>query len=597
MSTSETQPLLAAELTEELLDVRARYAGQDKKLLSIQFDLEVLTRKQDTQAKKIEDSLAILIAASKKQHAEPPDPVLAPSRSWKLPQSLVRPPQGQETVPLPKIKPEAPRFNGENAMEWIRKIQRYFNHHYTPLKDRIYLTSYLFDHPASSWLTYWEDNCPEKGWDEFLLAVKHRFDPDVYVDYVGCLANLHQSSTVEIYQAEFEDLMQKASNVGEETLTSLFIAGLQDSLKLELLTKRPASLNEAFALAQQLAACQRLVNPRSAQPRQTWNDRDSKPRPNQTPALTIQQPRPAAAGPHPKPGIPIVKISAAERAERARKNLCYWCPEKYTREHVCSKKFYALMGVDDEDDESTELEIPTDEECETMVITGDVSAVNVIGPQLKPRSIRIKGIINEQEVSVLIDGGSTHNFIQPTVAEQLSLPIHPITPFRVFVGNGASLKCSFACLKTQIMLQGNSFDIDLFILQVKGSDVILGVQWLQDLGDVTKNFQTLTMQFKWDNKTIFLQGDGAEPRRISYNGLFSLIDHEPDCELFELISTEPAAGPPEPRASPLPTDPLISRVLESYDSIFSVPTSMPPARQWDHKIHIPEGTRPINVKL
>lgn len=141
------------------------------------------------------------------------------------------PPAGVNAEPVTRVKPEAPRFNGDNATEWIRKIQRYFNYHYTPLQDRIYLTSYLFDHPASSWLTYWEDNCTHRTWDQFPIAVKHRFDPDLYVDHVGCLAELRQTTTVEAYQTEFEDIMQKASNVGEETLISLFIAGLQDPMK------------------------------------------------------------------------------------------------------------------------------------------------------------------------------------------------------------------------------------------------------------------------------------------------------------------------------------------------------------------------------
>lgn len=109
--------------------------------------------------------------------------------------------------------------------------------------------------------------------------------------------------------------------------------------------------------------------------------------------------------------------------------------------------------------------------------------------------MRLLGQIHNFEVSVLIDGGSTHNFIKPTIAEKLSLPVHSITHFRVFVGNGASLRCNYACLKTPISLHGHDFDIDLFILQVEGPDVILGVQWLQDLGKVSIDFRDLTMEF------------------------------------------------------------------------------------------------------
>lgn len=45
---------------------------------------------------------------------------------------------------------------------------------------------------------------------------------------------------MEDYLAEFESLLRKVSNVGDNTLTSLFIVGLASSLKYELLTRRPS---------------------------------------------------------------------------------------------------------------------------------------------------------------------------------------------------------------------------------------------------------------------------------------------------------------------------------------------------------------------
>ncbi|KAG6430462.1 hypothetical protein SASPL_108530 [Salvia splendens] len=347
------------------------------------------------------------------------------------------------------------------------------------------------------------------------------------------------TSTLVAYQSEFEEIMQKAPQVGDETLMSLFIAGLQDPFKQELLTRRPVSLNEAFALAQQLAASRNLSTTTTATPKTNWE---------------------------------------TQRRERTRLGLCWYCLEKYTREHMCSEVFYALMGAKDEDDiltdelahqhvESEQL----DDDGENMVITGDVSSIHVISPKIKPRAIRLKGRINDSEVSVLIDGGSTHNFIQPAVAERLSLCVHPIIPFRVFVGNGESLRCSHACLRTPITMQGYSFEIDLFILQVKGPDVILGVQWLQELGDVTKNYQHLTMKFDLGDRPIFLQGEGASPRQISYNNLFSLIGQEPECDMFELVSMPPetdADVPPTESQQPA-IDPALAEVLKSGGRGFS----------------------------
>ena len=583
------------ELTQLMFDMKIRYANQDKKLSSNQFDLEAFSRRQEATNRKIEESLALLLDASLQN--KPPDAAgpRATSKGWRLPPSLDQPPAGIVAEEIPRVKPEAPRFNGDHAAEWIRKIQRYYNYHYTPLKDRLYLTAYLFDHPASSWLTYWEDNCKHKTWERFLLAVKHRFDPDLYVDHVGCLAELRQT-TVEAYQSAFEDIMQKTVDVGETTLISLFITGLQEPMKHELLTKRPETLEETFVLAQRSAACHRLSAQPPAARNPSWTGRETRPR-QQQPPLSVSQPQRNNQASQPRSNIPVVRISAAERAERTRLKLCWWCPEKYTPEHVCNKKFYALIGAEDEDDVPEPFQdVEIDEEGEHMAISGDVSCIHAIGPKLRPRSLRLQGQIQGSRVSVLIDGGSTHNFIKPTIAEKLSLPVHAITPFRVFVGNGASLRCKFACLKTPISLHDHIFDIDLFILQVEGPDVILGVQWLQELGKVSIDFRDLTMEFKWGNRVILLEGDEAPPKQISYNHLFSLIEQEQECQLFELIPTLPETDFAITTVDQPPTDLRVASIIESFGSVFQVPTTLPPPREWDHKIHFPEGTRPVNVR-
>ena len=45
------------------------------------------------------------------------------------------------------------------------------------------------------------------------------------------------------------------------------------------------------------------------------------------------------------------------------------------------------------------------------------------------------------ELIVLIDGGSTHNFINERIAELLQLPVVPTEPFNVKVANSDPLKC------------------------------------------------------------------------------------------------------------------------------------------------------------
>ncbi|KAG6385348.1 hypothetical protein SASPL_154181 [Salvia splendens] len=531
--SGETEPPTAvysnAELTQLLFDLKIRYAGYDKKLNHNQFNLKSFTRRQEVTNKKLEEGIALLLDVSHRRKPLVPDDLGPGPPRWKLPPSILVPPEGMQAEQLPR-----------------------------------------------------EDNCSHKSWDQFFIAVKNRFDPELYVDHVGCLAALYQTSTVEAYQSEFEEVMQKTENVGEENLISLFIPGLQEPMNHELLTRRPATLAETFILAQRSAACHKLTMAAKPATRPPWTGRDNRPRPSSShisqaatgpPGPGSQQRQPAHG--QPREGVPLLHISKAERDEGTRRGLCWHFPEKYTREHVCTTKYYALFADEDVDDILDEENLNTPPEAETLVISGDVSSIHIIGPPLKPRSLRLTGLINGSEVAVLIDGGSTHNFIKPTIAEQLSLHVHSVNPFRVFVGNDASLRCDYVCLQTPNSLHATVFYIDLFILQVEGPDIILGVQWLQDLGDVTQNFHNRTMKFDWADQTVFLKGENAQPRQISYNNLFALVDQEPDCEIFELITAHA-----ETATSPIDVDrprpnPAIVAVIESFDSVFSTNEPLP----------------------
>ncbi|MCI42493.1 retrotransposon-derived protein PEG10-like, partial [Trifolium medium] len=68
-----------------------------------------------------------------------------------------------------------------------------------------------------------------------------------------------------------------------------------------------------------------------------------------------------------------------------------------------------------------------------------LSTAALSGPP-SPRTLRVEGRINELQVTILIDSGSSHNIMQPRVAEFLQLPIDAIPQFVVTVGNGQTIQ-------------------------------------------------------------------------------------------------------------------------------------------------------------
>lgn len=60
--------------------------------------------------------------------------------------------------------------------------------------------------------------------------------------------------------------------------------------------------------------------------------------------------------------------------------------------------------------------------------------------------------IGSYEIVVLIDSGSTHNFISTRLANLLQLPIEPTTTFSVRVANEEKLMCQGKFEKVQILI-------------------------------------------------------------------------------------------------------------------------------------------------
>ena len=65
--------------------------------------------------------------------------------------------------------------------------------------------------------------------------------------------------------------------------------------------------------------------------------------------------------------------------------------------------------------------------------------------------MRVLAKIGSYKIMVLIDNGSTHNFISTQLANQLQLPIKPTAAFSIRVAIGEKLTCQGKFKKVQIV--------------------------------------------------------------------------------------------------------------------------------------------------
>lgn len=161
---------------------------------------------------------------------------------------------------------------------------------------------------------------------------------------------------------------------------------------------------------------------------------------------------------------------------------------------------------------------------------------------------------------ILVDGGSTHNFIQTRVAKFLALPSSPTATLRVMVGNGHTLDYDTLSSQVPLSIQGHDFRLDLYHLPLCGADIVLWVQWPHPNHD----FHTYGPPHHAP----------PTPSTASAHQIKRLAQTQSISSLFHITATQTPSSPPP---SYIPPPPQLTSVLDRYFHIFADPTQLPPS--------------------
>jgi hypothetical protein len=117
-----------------------------------------------------------------------------------------------------------------------------------------------------------------------------------------------------------------------------------------------------------------------------------------------------------------------------------------------------------------------------------------------PQTLKIEGNIKKKKVIVLIDSGSTHNFIHYKLSEALNCFVYPAPEFQVMNTGGGTINFSGKCNNINLTMGEYVMNSPMISIPMGGADVVLGIQWLQSLGTMDFNFQELFMKFSLEGK-------------------------------------------------------------------------------------------------
>jgi hypothetical protein len=217
-----------------------------------------------------------------------------------------------------------------------------------------------------------------------------------------------------------------------------------------------------------------------------------------------------------------------------------------------------------------------------------ISSINGVP---KFNTFRMRGVLQGQKVSVLIDGEASHKFIDSTFLKRRHIPTVEFEGFRVEVAGGCTMPCDRYIPGMKITLGRHDLAQDFYVMDLLDTNIILVVYWLSILGPITTNYKTMEMSFIEDNgKKVIIRGmTGNTPRVVTTKCTEAIFQREDIVYVVEcrISVQEDKKGHPHYSQD-------IQKIIDSHKKFFEpIPPRAPPDRGFEHIIELEEGEKPV----
>ncbi|XP_052201138.1 uncharacterized protein LOC127807380 [Diospyros lotus] len=385
---------------------------------------------------------------------------------------------------------------------------------------------------VDAWYQNWKQaEGPWVSWRTFAEELCGRFGEKNMTDMVEEFNKLRQQGSIEDYLRRFEELRAVIGiahpSLSETYFVSSFISGLKDDMRSVVKMLAPATVKQAA----EKARLQELTWEAVFKKGRTWNH------------VGAQQGRGISfpSGEYSKSTMGVSGQGGPRTSNNSRSNknstmeqrrqlgLCFKCGEKYGPGHQCRRLMLKMEGSGEDDEAEEELleEVVEGEgrEQEDYEDEGGQISFHALKGGSTGRIIQVKGQVGKKRLAVLIDSGSTHSFLNKAIAVDLNCKMTETVPLSVTVANGNKMYSHHKCYNFNWVMQGVEFMADFRVLELRGCDVVLRVDWMKTISPLTFDFNKLEVTVEVEGRKLTLVGnlEQGECKLISGKRLQKLI--------------------------------------------------------------------------
>ncbi|KAL5709153.1 hypothetical protein ACHQM5_019873 [Ranunculus cassubicifolius] len=166
---------------------------------------------------------------------------------------------------------------------------------------------------------------------------------------------------------------------------------------------------------------------------------------------------------------PIKKLSPTEIQDRRSRGLCYNCDYVWSIKHKCQPKQVFLIVGDCE--EATELSdtasVPVPSDSSAPANQQEIAiSLQALSGNVSYQTMLLKGRVKNRNITMLVDTGSTHNFLDVNTTQALGCICSDTPAHQVMVAGGSHLTCDKVCQSFSWDINGVQFSSDVRLLSL-----------------------------------------------------------------------------------------------------------------------------------
>ncbi|XP_010497072.1 PREDICTED: uncharacterized protein K02A2.6-like [Camelina sativa] len=431
---------------------------------------------------------------------------------------------------------ELPLFDGEDAKGWVGRVEQYFELKEYTEEEKLCAVRVCFSSDALTWYRWERDRHPFLSWEQMRDRILENFAETQDLTAGERLLLPRQDETAGQYCKEFKALASNAPEVSEKVLEMTFMIGLKQKVRAGVKMFEPRNLKKMMSLSKMVEDWNKHGD---SPPILGWESSNRAANSGTGEKVVTRGTPYTGGGANPSNAKSFVSSTHESKTMTSRTTGEKIANPNSKPSEPRRPPFRRLTDAEGlQDDEGTYREDGGEEAATENVEVPEFAAISIQSAARisSPRTMKLRGSVQGEEVVVMIDSGATHNFISSMMAQRLGIIPRGTAGFGVRMGNG---------------------------LMVRGS----GGAVVTDIG-------------RHEGELARTEDEFHGRERLGWEGLYVEYTNQP----------YPIEGDEDT------TPEIFQSLLEEFALVFSEPQGLPPSRGKEHAITLKPGSEPVGVR-